>query len=274
MACFTYVTDSGRYKNASSSSFAEVNEASKSTLRSPDRMDDKTDRSNLVERPGWWNVPDSGGFHAWFWTFRALCLVSLTSIEQLWDSMADDVKWETHRKKVVDRMSNVNIAAGLVLTTSAVFVSTQPPLTSFVPYTMLICYVLSLGSFAHALGGLLCGLAVANIYDACDRIWARDVMTATRFRLCCVLLFLSWANISLFISIMFLMTSLLIACYTSGVWWLQFLATIEILSWAWLLPLFAWCASKKTLRVDLGVSMRRIVRRLSPNIRGRGNSMV
>ncbi|OJA15601.1 hypothetical protein AZE42_10124 [Rhizopogon vesiculosus] len=139
-------------------------------------MNDKTDRSNLdVERPGWWNVPESGRFHIWFWIFRALCLVSLTSVEQVWDSMADDVKWETNRKKTVDRMSNVNIAAGLVLTTSAVFVSTQPPLTSFVPYTMLVCYVLSLGSFAHALGGLLSGLAVANIYDACDRIWARDV---------------------------------------------------------------------------------------------------
>ncbi|OAX37435.1 hypothetical protein K503DRAFT_771498 [Rhizopogon vinicolor AM-OR11-026] len=275
MACFTCVIDSGRYKSAPRSSFAQVNEASKSTLRSPGRMDDTTDRSNLdVERPGWWNVPESGRFHVWFWILRALCLISLTSVNQLWDSMADEVKWETYRKKAVNRRHYVNIAAGLVLTTSAGFLSTQPPLKSFVPYTTLVCYVLSLASFAHALGGLLCGLAVVNIYDACDRIWARDVLMATRFRLCCTLLFLSWANISLSISIVFLMTSLLIACYTSGVWWLQFLATIEILSWVWLPPLFLWCASEKTLRVDLGVSIRRIVRRFSPNIRGRSNSMV
>lgn len=62
-----------------------------------------------------------------------------------------------------------------VLTSSAVFVSTQPPLISFVPYTIRGCYVLALGSFAHALGGLLCGLAVVNIYGACDREWAKNV---------------------------------------------------------------------------------------------------
>lgn len=62
-----------------------------------------------------------------------------------------------------------------MLTTSAVFLSTQPPLTSFLPYTTRTCYILALGSFAHALGGLLSGLAVVNVYEACDRIWAKDV---------------------------------------------------------------------------------------------------
>jgi len=62
-----------------------------------------------------------------------------------------------------------------VLASSAVFLSTQPPLTSFLPYTISGCYILSLGAFAHALGSLLCGLAVVNIYAACDRTWAKDV---------------------------------------------------------------------------------------------------
>ncbi|KAJ8585121.1 hypothetical protein M405DRAFT_825608 [Rhizopogon salebrosus TDB-379] len=277
MASFTYVTDSGLYKSSPSGSFVEEYEASKSVPRSPVRMDDKIDRVNMGQRPRWWDAPDSGRFHIWSWIFRALCFASLMSVEQLWDSMMDEEKWNAHRKKAVDRLSNVNIAAGLVLTTSAVFISTQPPLISFVPYTMRTCYVLALGSFAHALGGLLCGLAVANIYDACDRIWAKDVLTATRFRLCCALLFLSWANISLSLSIAFLMTSILIACYASGVWWLQLLATLEILSWAWLIPLFLWCASKTTLRGDLGISIRRVIPRFSlADIRdreGRGNSL-
>lgn len=150
----------------------------------------------------------------------------------------------------------MTLQTGLVLTTSAVFLSTQPPLTSFLPYTIRTCYILALGSFAHALGGLLSGLAVVNIYEACDRIWAKDVLTATRFRLCCTLLFISWPTISLTISILFLMLSLLIACYASGVWWLQFLATIEILSWAWLPSLFAWCALEETLPEKLRISRR------------------
>ncbi|KAG1743018.1 hypothetical protein EDB19DRAFT_1907170 [Suillus lakei] len=89
------------------------------------------------------------------------------SLEHHWKSKINDDEWEKHRKTFVDRLSNTNIAAGLVLTTSAVFVSTQPPLTSFLPYTIRACYVLALGSFAHALGGLLSGLAVVNIYEAC-----------------------------------------------------------------------------------------------------------
>jgi hypothetical protein len=74
----------------------------------------------------------------------------------------------------IQNLANTNTILQ-VLTTSAVFISTQPPLPSFVPYTMRGCYVLALGSFAHALGGLLCGLAVVNIYDVCDRLWAKNV---------------------------------------------------------------------------------------------------
>ncbi|KAG2127938.1 uncharacterized protein EDB93DRAFT_1185676 [Suillus bovinus] len=169
------------------------------------------------------------------------------SLKQHWMSKISDDEWEKHRKISVDRLNNTNIVAGLVLTTSAIFVSTQPPLTSFLPYTIRGCYVLALGSFAHALGGLLSGLAVVNIYGSCDRIWAKRVLTSTRFRLCCTLLFMGWPTVSLTLSIMFLMLSLMIACYASGVWWLQFLATVEILSWAWLPPLFAWCALEETL---------------------------
>ncbi|OAX31761.1 hypothetical protein K503DRAFT_52394 [Rhizopogon vinicolor AM-OR11-026] len=140
------------------------------------------------------------------------------------------------------RLNNTNIMAGLLLTTTAVFVSTQPPLASLLPYTIRPCYIFALFSFMHALGSLLCGLAVVNIYDACDRTWVKDVMMSSRFRLCCTLIFIGWPSISLTISIILLITSLLIACYAPGVWWLQMLVTIEVMSWAWLPPLFLWCA--------------------------------
>lgn len=62
-----------------------------------------------------------------------------------------------------------------MLTTSAVFVSTQPPLTSFLPYALRGSYIFVFLSFVHALGSMLCGLAVVNIYEACDRTWVKDV---------------------------------------------------------------------------------------------------
>ncbi|KAG1841298.1 hypothetical protein DFJ58DRAFT_808550 [Suillus subalutaceus] len=211
--------------------------------------------------PDHWAVPDFNKHPIPSTLFRSLCMISLgrPSLEHHWKSKINDDEWEKHRKTFIDRLSNTNI---VVLTTSAVFLSTQPPLTSFLPYTIRGCYILALGSFAHALGGLLSGLAVVNIYEACDRIWARDVLTATRFRLCCTLLFISWPTISLTISIFFLMSSLMIACYASGVWWLQFLTTIEILSWAWLPALFAWCALKETLPKNMRASRRQTGTRL------------
>ena len=111
-----------------------------------------------------------------------------------------------------------------VLASSAVFISTQPPLTSLVPYTIWSCYILAMLSFANALGSLLCGLGVVNIYQVCDREWFRhvsdklriasmtfhtmtpQVLTCTRFRLCCILLIFSWPNISLALSILFLIS--------------------------------------------------------------------
>ncbi|KAG2085943.1 uncharacterized protein F5147DRAFT_729702 [Suillus discolor] len=211
-------------------------------------MENETNQSP-ESLPDFWAVPDFNEHPILSTLFRILCLISMSrpSLEHHWKSKINDDEWEKHRKSFIDRLSNTNIAAGLVLTTSAVFLSTQPPLASFLPYTLRACYILAFGSFAHALGGLLTGLAVVNIYEACDRIWTNEVLTATRFRLCCTLMFIAWPAISLTLSIIFLMSSLIIACYASGLWWIQFLATIEILSWAWLPPLFVWCALEKTL---------------------------
>ncbi|OAX34234.1 hypothetical protein K503DRAFT_461253 [Rhizopogon vinicolor AM-OR11-026] len=212
-------------------------------------MVNQTGSSNDEKMPDWWKPPEN---HVLAVLFSFLSLISMArpTLDHHWQSKINDEEWEKHKKMVIERLNNTNITAGLVLTSSAVFVSTTPPLTSFLPYTIRGCYILALGSFAHALGALLCGLAVVNIYEASGRLWAKDVLTATRFRLCCTLLFISWPVVSLTLSILFLMLSLLIACYASGVWWLQFLATIEILSWAWLPPLFAWCALEQTLPRD------------------------
>ncbi|KAG1849546.1 hypothetical protein C8R48DRAFT_613995, partial [Suillus tomentosus] len=87
---------------------------------------------------------------------------------------------------------------------SAVFVSTQPPLTSFLPYALRGSYIFVFLSFVHALGSMLCGLAVVHIYEACDRTWVKDVLTASRFRLCCTLVFIGWPSISLTVSMIFL----------------------------------------------------------------------
>ncbi|OAX34218.1 hypothetical protein K503DRAFT_463960 [Rhizopogon vinicolor AM-OR11-026] len=203
-----------------------------------------TNSSNDEHRPlpDCWKPPKN---RALVVLFTILCLLSVArpTLDDHWRSKINEEEWEKHKKIVMERLNNTNITAGLVLTSSSIFLSTTPPLTSILPYTIHSCYILSLGSFAHALCSLLFGLATVNIYGAADRKRARDVLTATRFRLYCTLLLFSWPVISLAISIICLLLSLLIACYASGLWWLKILTTAEIvLFWAWLPPLFLWRA--------------------------------
>ncbi|KAG1880860.1 hypothetical protein F4604DRAFT_1922495 [Suillus subluteus] len=70
--------------------------------------------------------------------FKALCLIAISkpSVEH-WDDLIHDrnrEEWVEHKKMVTDRLANMNVTAGLVLTTSAVFISTQPPFQPLMPY--------------------------------------------------------------------------------------------------------------------------------------------
>lgn len=100
------------------------------------------------------------------------------------------------------------------------FLTTPPPLQAILNYATTPSYVLTLVSFAHALGGLLTGTAVIAIYQSCDRDWTREaslsllmcaltgvdqVLSATRLRLYLILLLMAWPSVSLFLSIIFLM---------------------------------------------------------------------
>ncbi|KAF8838679.1 hypothetical protein BDN67DRAFT_906919, partial [Paxillus ammoniavirescens] len=99
---------------------------------------------------------------------------------------------------------------GLILTASAVFISTSPPSPSFMAYTAIGPYLLALISFAHALGSILTGSVVILVYENCDRTWAKDVLTADHFRLYAILIFLAWPGLSLGFSIIALMLGKLI----------------------------------------------------------------
>ncbi|KAH7890167.1 hypothetical protein F5I97DRAFT_1924700 [Phlebopus sp. FC_14] len=108
--------------------------------------------------------------------FHLLCLVSVSrpSLEYHWESKESPELWEKHRKTVCNRLHNTNLLGGLLLSASAVFLSTPPALPSLLPYTATPSYVLTLASFAHALGGALVGGIVIFVYESCDREWAHE----------------------------------------------------------------------------------------------------
>ncbi|KIJ65657.1 hypothetical protein HYDPIDRAFT_27651 [Hydnomerulius pinastri MD-312] len=124
--------------------------------------------------PPHWQLPEStvGAF-----LFRALCLLSVSrpSLDYHWQSKVNEQLWQEHKTLVNNRLNNSNVVGGLILTSSAVFLTTMPPLPQMLPYTSTAPYLFAITSFAHALGGILTGTAVVVVYDSCDRVWARDV---------------------------------------------------------------------------------------------------
>ncbi|KAJ8583871.1 hypothetical protein M405DRAFT_827869 [Rhizopogon salebrosus TDB-379] len=56
---------------------------------------------------------------------------------------------------------------------------------------------------------------------------------------------MAFPALALAASILFLMLSLGIACWHSGSWWFQFMATLEAAGLVGAVLLFAWCATGK-----------------------------
>ncbi|KAG2339600.1 hypothetical protein BDR05DRAFT_615197 [Suillus weaverae] len=202
------------------------------------------------DMPKHWKVPEDDGTllsSIKILAFRILCLVSITRPSlglHCWVSKNDDEAWEKHRKMVCDKLNASNVAAGLVLTTSAVYLTTQPPPTemNLLPYTTLASYIFSILSFVQALGSMLAGVAVIAVYESCDREWTLQVLTSTRFRVCCTLVIIATPSISLVVSILCLMTALMIAGLTSGAWFIRLIVYLEVACWIWVPFMFLWCA--------------------------------
>ncbi|KIJ08593.1 hypothetical protein PAXINDRAFT_18292 [Paxillus involutus ATCC 200175] len=209
----------------------------------PSAINDNT-TDLLEEMPEWWKPPQHPFLKR---LFQGLCLISVSrpSLEDHWESKRNQAAWDAHKRLVCDRLSNSNIIGGLILTASAVFLSTLPPLPSFMAYTATGPYLLTLISFAHALGSMLTGNVVVLVYESCDRMWAKNVLTADRFRLYAILVFLAWPGLSLGFSIIVLMIALLVSVFSSGLIWLQTIAVLEMLLWVWLIPAFIYCAIPK-----------------------------
>ncbi|KAG1869281.1 hypothetical protein C8R48DRAFT_114051 [Suillus tomentosus] len=151
--------------------------------------------------------------------FKALCIVAISksSVEH-WEELRTnpkDEKWESHKKMVLKRFENMNITVGLVLTTSAVFISTAPPKDAL-PYASHASYMLETFSFVAALISLVVGTFVVIIYDPCYA--HKDILGSfkkSRTRLICCLVLMAFPSLALLFSIVTLMIALFSAGFAS-----------------------------------------------------------
>ncbi|KAG2129594.1 hypothetical protein DEU56DRAFT_915083 [Suillus clintonianus] len=79
-------------------------------------MENESDFSHKPPIPDWWKALNPQKFPIQALLFRALCLISVArpSVDQYWQSFTDDDKWEKQQKRIINRLCNTNIVAGLV----------------------------------------------------------------------------------------------------------------------------------------------------------------
>ncbi|KAG2124835.1 hypothetical protein DEU56DRAFT_590883 [Suillus clintonianus] len=125
-------------------------------------------------------------------------------------------KFEKHKKMLINRFENMNITAGLVLTSSAVFISTNPPIPPLMPYTSHGSYTLLVSSFVAALLSLMSGTSVLIIYDTCYANYdLLQSFTTSRWRLISCLILMAFPTLALVVSTMTLIAAVFIAGLTS-----------------------------------------------------------
>ncbi|KAG1772514.1 hypothetical protein EV702DRAFT_625948 [Suillus placidus] len=181
------------------------------TSSTADRLLDPSSSSNDSQ---WCALPENPFCRVFF---KALCMIAISkSSVTHWEELRqnpEQPKWDKQKKMVINRFENMNIVAGLVLTSSAVFISTSPPTQSFIPYGNQGSYILEVMSFVAALISLMTGTSVLIIYDTCYA--HKDVLESfkeSRLRLVCCLILMAFPSLALVVSTLALMT----AVFTTG----------------------------------------------------------
>ncbi|KAG1743831.1 hypothetical protein EDB19DRAFT_542036 [Suillus lakei] len=148
---------------------------------------------------------------------------SIQHAEELQRNSTEE-KWEKHKKMVINRFENMNVTAGLVLTSSAVFISTNPPIQTLIPYANVRSYILEVFSFVAALISLMIGTSVLIIYDTC---YAHEEILESfkqsRCRLISCLILMAFPSLALVVSTLALMIAVFIAGFTSDEHFVKFL---------------------------------------------------
>ncbi|KAJ7660340.1 hypothetical protein DFH06DRAFT_1269086 [Mycena polygramma] len=131
--------------------------------------------------------------------FNALCITSYghAGLHPIWagirlEEEGDESAWSDMINQTCDRLNNMLLVASLMLGTSAVFITTTPPRTSMVNYTLRGPYGCLLLSFGFLIGGILVTSVCVLISSKARPYWYEQVLYATRFHVYSTLIILSY----------------------------------------------------------------------------------
>ncbi|KAF8658183.1 hypothetical protein AX16_002105 [Volvariella volvacea WC 439] len=162
-----------------------------------------------TEIPDWWDLLPNEKANTlerlWLFLVRySLCLVAYgrTNMDEIWFHVQPGHReeWEACLQRLNQRLGNQNIVGGLLLATTAVFITTEPPKPAIVQYTTDFSYLFLLGSFAMSVGSILSGSAIQFVLTHLPADWFCHNLCTSRTRIILTMWVLCYPLLSVAIS--------------------------------------------------------------------------
>jgi len=163
--------------------------------------------------------------------FKVLCIiaVSRTSLEHWGDTQHKG--WKEHTKAIINRFHYSNVTAGLVLTTTAVLISSEAPVNRLMGYNTPASYILALVAFGAALLSVISGAAVLIMYETGTTHHDMETLKhMSRRKVIFLLLWLAWPSVCLAVATFCLYLSIFVACFLSSNILVKVLAVLSLLA--------------------------------------------
>ncbi|KIM85535.1 hypothetical protein PILCRDRAFT_5228 [Piloderma croceum F 1598] len=191
--------------------------------------------STLDEKQSHWKVPDNPFLGL---CFRLLCWISVgdESLDATWHivhAVAERPldkgpleKWEKYKEKRLNLLTVINILAGLLIATTALFLSTVPPtLTPPLPapsvnvllaYNTYGSYAIMTAAFGAALGAFIVASTQLYILTFCTAARYYHLLGKGRLRLCYMLVLMAYPSAAIGVSVILCAISLVLAGWDAG----------------------------------------------------------
>ncbi|KAF7294057.1 hypothetical protein MKEN_01452100 [Mycena kentingensis (nom. inval.)] len=174
--------------------------------------------------PVHWESPKMNSVHEKLLAviFSAFSLTSLghPDLEHMWAAIklaetGDAELWTIGVVQMCDRMGNILLVAGLLLATSAVFITTSPPRAALVNYTLRGPYICILNSFGFLLGGIIVAAVCYLLISKANPDYVQEVMFRNRRQVWFTLVMMSYPFFSIGLATLFLAIGILAAAWAA-----------------------------------------------------------
>ncbi|KAG2357049.1 hypothetical protein BDR07DRAFT_1421459 [Suillus spraguei] len=172
------------------------------------------DESFFTQFPRMWEAPES---RIWRYIFRICCYVFTGRGDLHWlhDLLKEGNSWEVLHGRYVNQLNQVSTVQALVLTTTAVFITTNPPLGNDVDYTSHASYACLAESLVFSLFGLLFQLKTSTSVFIFQKRSTAEIIIERRWRIFWHLLGLAVPIIVFGISVVLLLMAIVLTGFTS-----------------------------------------------------------